>query len=83
MSVNGRRGDTTKEYQQADLLASSIVRTSRSLAREAGDSAHDSAGHGGRVRGGIEGITAHPAGKATTATDLARKTAIWPKGRQI
>jgi hypothetical protein len=50
-SVNGRQGDTTKEHQQTDLLASSISRTSRSPAREAGGSA----GHGGRARGKING----------------------------
>jgi hypothetical protein len=55
----------------------------RSLAREADDSARVCAGHGGRARGKIEGVTADLVGKATTATDLAWKTTIRPKGRQI
>jgi hypothetical protein len=73
-SVNDWQGDTTKEHQQADLLASSIVRTSRSPAREADGSARVCVGHGGRARGRIDGVTADPAGKATTATDPAGKT---------
>jgi hypothetical protein len=67
--------------QHTDLLASSIVRTSRGPAREADDSARVCAGHGGRARGRIEGITVDPAGKATTATDPA--TAIRLKGQRI
>jgi hypothetical protein len=82
-SVNGRQGDTTKEHQQADLLASSIVRTSRNPAREVGDCARVCAGHGGRARDRIEGATVDPAGKATTATDPAGKMTIRPKGRRI
>jgi hypothetical protein len=54
-SVNDRQGDTTKEHQQIDLLASSIVRTSRSPAREADGSAHVCVSHGVRARGKIEG----------------------------
>jgi hypothetical protein len=50
-------GDTTKEHQQGHLLASSIVRTSRSPAREADDSARVCVGHGVRARGRIEGVT--------------------------
>jgi hypothetical protein len=52
----------------------------RSLAREAGNSAHVCAGHGGRAHSKIEGVTADLVGKATTATDLAWNTAIRPKG---
>jgi hypothetical protein len=48
-------GDTTKEYRQADLLASSIVQTSKSPTREADDSACVCAGHGVRDRSRIEG----------------------------
>jgi hypothetical protein len=72
-SANGRQGDPTKEHQQADLLASSINRMSRSPAREADGSARGCAGHGGRACGRMEGVTADPAGKATTSTDLARR----------
>jgi hypothetical protein len=54
-SINDRQGDTTKEHQQADLLASSIVRTSRCPAREADGNAHIYVGHGVRTRGRIEG----------------------------
>jgi hypothetical protein len=49
-------GDTTKEHQQVDLLASLIVRMSRSPAREADGSARVCAGHGVRARGRIEGV---------------------------
>jgi hypothetical protein len=73
-SVNDRQGDTTKGHQQADLPASSIVRASRSPAREADRSARVCAGHGVRARGRIEGETTDPTGKATTTTDLAGKT---------
>jgi hypothetical protein len=31
----------------------------------------------------VEGVTADPSGKATTVTDLAKKTVIRPKGQQI
>jgi hypothetical protein len=54
-SVNGRRGNTTKEHQQTDLLASLIVRMSRRPAREADGSARVCAGHGGLVRDRIAG----------------------------
>jgi hypothetical protein len=50
---------------------------------EAGGSARVYTGHGGRAHGRIEGVTVDPAGKATTATDPAWKTAIRPKGRGI
>jgi hypothetical protein len=50
-------GGTTKEHQQGDLLASSIVRTSRSPAREADGSARVCTGHGVRACGRIEGVT--------------------------
>jgi hypothetical protein len=73
-SVNDRQGDTTKGHRQADLPASSIVRASRSPAREAASSARVCASHGVRARGRIEGETADPAGKATAATDPAGKT---------
>ena len=73
-SVNDRQGDTTKGHRQADLPASSIVRASRSPAREADSSARVCAGHGVRARGRIEGETTDPAGKATAATDPAGKT---------
>jgi hypothetical protein len=76
-------GDTTKEHQQFDLLASSIVWTSRSPTREADSSARFCASHGGRVRDRIEGVMADPARKATTEKDLARKTAIRPEGHRI
>jgi hypothetical protein len=66
-------GDTTKEHQQVGLPASSIVRASRSPAREADSSARVCTGHGSRACGRIEGETADPAGKATTATDPAGK----------
>jgi hypothetical protein len=76
-SVNGRHGDITKEQQQPQgLLASFRDRSSRSLAREADDSARVYAGQGGRARGRKEGVSADPVGKATTATDPAMKTAI-------
>jgi hypothetical protein len=51
-----------------------IVRASRSPAREADSSACVCADHGVRARGRKEGETTDPAGKATTATDAARKT---------
>jgi hypothetical protein len=82
-SINDRQRDTTKEHQQTNLLASSIVRTSRSPAREAGGSARVCASHGGRARDRIEGVKADLVGKATSATDPARKMAIRPKERQI
>jgi hypothetical protein len=72
-SVNDRHGDPTKGHRQTDL-PSSIVRASRSPAREADSSAHVCAGHGVRARDKIEGETTDPVGKATTATDLAGKT---------
>jgi hypothetical protein len=76
-SVNGRQADTTKEQQQPQgLLASFGDRSSRSLAREAGDSARIYVGQGGRARGRKEGVSADPVGKATTATDPAIKTTI-------
>jgi hypothetical protein len=50
-------GDTTKEHQQGDLLAFSIVRTSRSPAKEADDSARVCASHGVRARDRIDGVT--------------------------
>jgi hypothetical protein len=73
-SVNDRQGDTTKGRRHADLPASSIVRASRSPAREADSSARVCAGHGVRACGRKEGETTDPAGKATTATDPAGKT---------
>jgi hypothetical protein len=73
-SVNDRQGDTTKGHRQADLHASSIIRTSRSPAREADNSARVCAGHGVRARDRIEGETTDPAGKATAATDPTGKT---------
>jgi hypothetical protein len=73
-SVNDRQGDTAKRHQQADLPASSIVRASRSPAREADGSACVCASHGVRARGRIEGETTDPAGKATAATDPVGKT---------
>jgi hypothetical protein len=79
----GRQGNTTKEHQQADLLASSIVRTLRSHAKECGGSACLCAGQGGRARGRKEGVAADPTGKATTAADLARNTTIQPRRRWI
>jgi hypothetical protein len=82
-SVNGRQGDTTKEHKQTDLLASSIVQTSRSPVREAGGTARICAGHGGCARGRIEGVTADPVRKAMATMDLAGKMTIRPKGRQI
>jgi hypothetical protein len=82
-SVNDRQGDTAKGHRQADLPASSIVRASRSPAREADSSARVCAGHGVRARGGIEGETADPAGKATTATDPAGKPRSSQRGRRI
>jgi hypothetical protein len=72
--VNDRQGDTAKGHRQADLPASSIVRASRSPAREADSSARVCAGHGVRARDRIEGETTDPVGKATTATDPAVKT---------
>jgi hypothetical protein len=75
LSVNDRQGDTIKKgHRQGDLPASSIVRASRSPAREADSSARVCAGHSVRARGRREGETADPAGKATTATDIAEKT---------
>jgi hypothetical protein len=53
-SVNDRQSDTTKGHRQTDL-PSSIVRASRSPAREADSSARVCAGHGVRARGKIEG----------------------------
>jgi hypothetical protein len=82
-SVNDRQGDTTKEHRQADRPASLIIRASTSPAREANSSARVCAGHGVRARGGIEGETADPAGKATAATDPAGKTRSSQKGRRI
>jgi hypothetical protein len=79
-SVNDRQDDTTKEHRQPDHPASSIVRASRSPAREADSSV--CAGHGVRTRGRKEGETIDPAGKATTATDPAGKTRS-RKGRRI
>jgi hypothetical protein len=73
-SVNDRQGDTTKGHQQADLPTSSIVRASKSPAREADNSARGCAGHGVRARDRIEGETTDPSGKATTVTDPAGKT---------
>jgi hypothetical protein len=69
--VNGQQDNTTKGHQQADLLASSIVWTSRIPAS-----------HGGHACGRI-GVSADPAGKATAATDPAMKTTIRPKGQRI
>ena len=82
-SVNDRQGDTTKGHQQADLPASSIVQASRSPAREADGSARVCAGQGVRARCRVEGVSVDPAGKATTATNPAMKTAIRPKGWRI
>jgi hypothetical protein len=67
-------GDTTKEHQQVDLLASLTVRMSRNPARQANDSAHVYVGHGVHARGRIVGVTVDTVGKATTATNLAGKT---------
>jgi hypothetical protein len=73
-STNGE-GDTTKEQQQPQgLLASFRDRSSTSLAREDGDSAHVCAGQGGRAHGRKEGVSTDPVGKATTTTDPTRKT---------
>jgi hypothetical protein len=73
-SVNDRQGDTTKEHRQADLFASSIARTSRSPTREVGDNTRICAGHGGRTRGRIEGVTADQAVKATATMNLTGET---------
>jgi hypothetical protein len=73
-SVNNRQGDTTKEHWQADLLASLIIRMSRSLAREADVTARVRAGHGARASDRIKGVTADPTEKAMTTTDPAGKT---------
>jgi hypothetical protein len=54
-SVNDRQGDTTKGHWQADLPAYSIVRASRSPAKEADSNARVCAGHGVRARSRIEG----------------------------
>jgi hypothetical protein len=83
-SVNNRWGDTTKEHQQVeDLLASSLIRSSRSPAREVGDTVRVCASQGGCAHGRIEGVSTDPAGKATTTTDPTMKTSIGPKGRRI
>jgi hypothetical protein len=82
-SVNDRQGDTAKGHRQADLSASSIIRASTSPAREADGSARVCAGHGVRARGRKDGESVDPAGKATTATNPAMKTAIRPKGWRI
>jgi hypothetical protein len=63
LSVNDRQGDTTKGHQQTDLPASSIVRASRSPAREADSSARVCVGHGVRARNRIEGETADRSGR--------------------
>jgi hypothetical protein len=65
------------------LLASFHNRSSRSLIREAGDSARVCAIQRNRARGRKEGVSTDPVGKATTSTDLAMKTAIRPKGGRI
>ena len=75
-STNGE-GNTTKEQQQPQgLLASFRDQSSRSLAREAGDSARVCADQGGRARDRKEGVSADPVGKATTTTDPTMKTTI-------
>lgn len=66
-----------------DLLTSFRVRSLRSPAKEADDSTRVCAGKGGRTRDRVEGVTADPVGKATTATDPAKKTTIRPKGRRL
>jgi hypothetical protein len=73
-SVNDRHGDTTKGHRQADLPSSSIVRASRSLAREDDSSANVCPDHGVRARGRIEGETTDPVEKATAAMDPTGKT---------
>jgi hypothetical protein len=77
--------DTQKSTNMPTFFASSIVRTSRSPAREAIGSARVCAVHGGRARAHdrIEGLMVDPAEKATTTMDPVWKTAIRPKGRQI
>jgi hypothetical protein len=82
-SVNDRQGDTTKGHRQADLPASSIIRASRSPARETDGSARDCAGQGVRARCRVEGVSVDPAGKATAATNPATKMAIRPTGWRI
>jgi hypothetical protein len=69
------------QQQPQGLRASFPVRSSRSLAREAGGSARVCAGQGSHARDRVEGATADPVGKATA--DPATKTMIRPKGRQI
>jgi hypothetical protein len=83
--VNDWRDDTTKEeYQQiGNFLASSLVRSLRSPAREANGSARVYAGQGGPACDRVEGVSVDPIGKATTVTDLTTKTTIRPKGRRI
>jgi hypothetical protein len=54
-SINDRQGDTTKEHRQADLSASSFVRTLRRPAREVDGSSCVCIDHGVRARGRIEG----------------------------
>jgi hypothetical protein len=81
-SVNCRQGDTTKEHQQGDIPASSIVRTSRSPAKEADDSAHVYAGHGVRARGRVEGERRIRPGRPRQRR-IWTEDAIRPKGRRI
>jgi hypothetical protein len=79
-SVNGRRRDTTKEHQQADLLASSVVRSSRSPAREADSTACVCAGQGGRACGRIEGATTDPAGEGHDSDESSQENGDPAKG---
>jgi hypothetical protein len=73
-----------KEHQQAqDLLASSLVRSSRSPAREASGSARVCGSQSGRAHNIKEGVATDPAEKATSAADPARNTTIRPRRRQI
>jgi hypothetical protein len=77
-------GATQKGQQQPQgLHASFRIRSSRSSARKAGGSARVCVGQDGHARGRVKGATMDLAGKATTATDSATKTAIRPKGRRI
>jgi hypothetical protein len=82
-SVNDRRGDIKGQRQPQGLLASFHDQSSRSLAREASDSARFCVDQGGRARDRKEGVSADPAGKVTTTMDPSMKTVIRPKGGRI
>jgi hypothetical protein len=69
-----------------DLLDSFPIRSLRSPAREAGGSKRVCASQGGHARDRVEGVTTDSAGKATIATDPAKKVIRLKrrlKGRQI